>query len=445
MAMADLTDTEQEVLRAHAKAIVHMRRQHEERRFGLIFGAGIGVDVGLPNWDELINRIARHPSVTGQRAIQDAAGLDQSLAIRIQKPFEWFRLRNPAPAQANHESLRHREKRLIAQWREIVTHCLYETVSNYSPEGIRDRHPYLGAYTEIIQSSEVTVNYNFDESIQLLISASPKSTDAPKLYRRTFKTISKGTMRPRAIYPVIYHPNGFLSRNLIESTDQIVFTEESFADQLLQVSQHKEDFLLGHLATKTCLFIGLSLNDPNLKHLLRQCATANPGQCHYYVCYNEDEKLCDEAKEAIRHANFQVYNLITLFLNRKQIAALGGLLSKPEIMLRRGAEECDINLKYLYYVTGTMGVGKSTCLSNLYSITTYDEWTQERLPALAKDRKDLTDGEVLEVDAWLRDEFYRKNWNLSEARIGLHLIDRPPPLTRLPSRMSPSGDRKPEI
>src|SRR3979411_1060176 len=118
--MADLTNIEQEVLRTHAKAIVHMRRQHEEKRFGLIFGAGIGQDLGLPRWDELVTRIAQHAQVEGTQAIQGADGLDQSLTIRIQKLFEWFRIRHPAPAHTNHETLRHREKQLIADWREIV-------------------------------------------------------------------------------------------------------------------------------------------------------------------------------------------------------------------------------------------------------------------------------------------------------------------------------------
>jgi hypothetical protein len=425
--MVDLSRVEASVLRKHAKAIVHMRSQKKERRFGLIFGAGIGKDLKLPNWDELVQRIAKHPAINGEPAIRDDEGTDQSLTIRIQKLFEWFRLNRKSPGETTHLSgRRHQEKALVAEWRKIVRECLYQTViDEYTSAGIRDKHPYLAKYIEIIQLSEVTVNYNFDETVQLLILGAEAGSSSSRAYARKFRTISKGTMRPHALYPVIYHPNGYLPRNLLESTDQLVFTEESFADQLLQINQHKEDFLLNHFATKTCLFIGLSLNDANLKHLLRRSAAANPGQCHYYVCFNEG-RICDEAKIAMRYANFQVYNLVTLFMNKEEIAALGSLISKPDDELRRGAEAQEINLKYLYYLTGTMGVGKSTCLSNLYSLTTYDEWTQERLPALAKDRKQLTEDEKTAVDEWLGEEFYRKNWTLSEESMGVHLVDRPP-------------------
>ena len=171
--------------------------------------------------------------------------------------------------------------------------------------------------------------------------------------------------------------------------------------------------------------IGLSLNDPNLKHLLRRSATTNPGQCHYYVCFYDKEPINEDAQVSITNANFQVYNLITLFLNRKEIAALGSLISMDENELRQAAEELDINLKYVFYVTGPMGVGKSTCLANLYSLTTYDEWSQERLPVLAKDRHGLVAAEDAQIREWLGEEFYRKNWRLSESRVGIHLVDRP--------------------
>src|SRR5205085_6971897 len=101
-------------------------------------------------------------------------------------------------------------------------------------------------------------------------------------------------------------------------------------------------------------------------------------------------------------------------------------ISMDEPELRQGAEEFGINLKYVYYVTGPMGVGKSTCLGNLYSLTTFDEWSQERLPALAKDRHELASNEDAEVRRWLGEEFFKKNWSLSESQIGIHLVDRPP-------------------
>ena len=426
--MADAANVEDRVLRQHARAIVHMRGQLKEHRFGLVFGAGIGQDIQLPSWEELVGRIANHPRVAGQDAVKVTSGMDQSHTIGIQKLFEWYRSKNLATNSANHRDRLNKEKFIIADWRSIVVSCLYATVDPlvYNPQAIKQSHPYLGAYEDIIRASPVTINYNFDQTLQILLSDSISGLQPHALHQRNFRTISRGRVRSRRTSPVIYHPNGFLAQNLMESTDQIVFTEESFADQLLDMNQHKEDFLLHHFSNMTCLFIGISLNDANLKHLLRQNASVNPGQCHYYVCFDEDGVLNTGAREAIRLANFQVYNLVTLFMGRQELAALGRLLSTQDDMLRQQAETLSVNLKYVFYMTGPMGVGKSTCLSHFYSATTLDEWTQERLPALAKDRNTLEPAERDAVDEWLRGEFYRKNWNLSEARFGVIVVDRPP-------------------
>jgi hypothetical protein len=45
-----------------------MRQQFSRNRFGLVFGAGIGVALNFPNWTELLERIARHPAVGGNQS-----------------------------------------------------------------------------------------------------------------------------------------------------------------------------------------------------------------------------------------------------------------------------------------------------------------------------------------------------------------------------------------
>jgi hypothetical protein len=45
------------------RAIVHLRAQKNDNRLGLIFGAGISVELDYPNWDELVRRISEHKQV----------------------------------------------------------------------------------------------------------------------------------------------------------------------------------------------------------------------------------------------------------------------------------------------------------------------------------------------------------------------------------------------
>jgi len=54
------------VLVRHWRAILHMRQQIAERRFGLVLGAGASAKLGFPDWKTLILRIASHRDVRGK-------------------------------------------------------------------------------------------------------------------------------------------------------------------------------------------------------------------------------------------------------------------------------------------------------------------------------------------------------------------------------------------
>lgn len=185
--------------------------------------------------------------------------------------------------------------------------------------------------------------------------------------------------------------------------------------------------LAHHLSKNTCLLIGLSLQDSTLRHLLRQSARINPGHYHYYVAFVKDrQKLDPEEAQSIRAANFEVYNLITLFLTSKEIKALGELIAMNDGDFRFNATENEHNIKYCFYVTGAIGAGKSTVVSYFRSLQTHDEWPERRPPELAKYPGDLTDEEQEKADNWIASQFNRKNWNLCDLKDGIHVVDRSP-------------------
>ena len=235
---------------------------------------------------------------------------------------------------------------------------------------------------------------------------------------------------------IIYHPNGFLPYNLIEgASDNIVFSEDSFADQLIASMSGHYSTLLHHLSKNTCLLIGLSLDDSTLKHLLRQSATINPGHYHYFVAYIKDKnKISKNQLRAIRASNFDLYNLITLFLDENDIKILGDLIQLKEDVFEDECKEAKVERKYVYYLTGAVGCGKTTTLSYFRNLTTFSEWPDQRLDLLAKPFDKLTVKERKKVDDWLGKMFHKKNKGLSHIKEGITVIDRTPldPLTFTP-------------
>src|SRR5262249_46335235 len=134
-----------------------------------------------------------------------------------------------------------------------------------------------------------------------------------------------------------------------------------------------------------------------------QSAVSNPGHIHYLVYFVADESGYDAATfNAIFDANFSCYNLYTLFLDRAGIKALGELISISEDAFN--VQYSGAMRKFVYYLIGSVGVGKSTAISNFRNLITYDEWVDERRSDMAVPEKRLPRSkkqkQVAEINRW---------------------------------------------
>lgn len=210
-------------------------------------------------------------------------------------------------------------------------------------------------------------------------------------------------------------------------SENLVFSEGEFADQLIDVMSGHYATLTSHLTNYTCLFLGLSLGDTTLKHLLRQNVHCNPGHPHYYVRYiRQDEANSGEAVDAEALANFDVYGVITLRLNKAEIASLGRLLSCVDSDFKEGLDRLGVRNRYVYYVSGAVGAGKSAVVQQLRCLSTLSEWVDQRPILLEKPHSELTKEERAKVDEWISAQFRRKNFRLISSADGIVACDRTP-------------------
>ena len=78
MKQAEFCTDPQSLMRAHSRAIVHLRSQNQpdRKRMGLIIGAGVSKGIenqqshaSLPDWPTLIQRIATDPEIRGEKLL----------------------------------------------------------------------------------------------------------------------------------------------------------------------------------------------------------------------------------------------------------------------------------------------------------------------------------------------------------------------------------------
>jgi hypothetical protein len=399
-----------------------MRWQLDAERFGVIFGAGASRDLGFPTWEGLVQRVVDSPEVDGATLTKE---VQKPLPIVAEVAFHAFRQRYIDEVRAVSSNANDVERLITSRWIELIHRCLYDGV----PESVADllaRDTVYKHLLPVVRLSPITVNYNYDDTLQRLLLHTRRDVDKG----RGFETIVDPNLQHSHTNNVLYHPNGFLPRNHLERTaDKIIFNDGTFADQISDFMMGTFSSMLHHLSQHTWLLVGLSLSDETLRHMLHKSALLNPGHYHYHIEHcRAPVGALTSAMRCQAAANFETYNLITLFLDSSEIATLGQCLAAPAHDLRALAEESNVRLSYTFYLAGVPSVGKSTSLSHFKNLATWDEWLEERLPEMGKPFLTLTEEERLKVDAWIMNQVGLKNRRLLDAErdggIGITVVDR---------------------
>jgi hypothetical protein len=411
-----LLSTDLPLLSRHARAIYHMRAQLADQKLIPVFGAGSSRPIGLPNWADLVQRLADHAELSAAHLTTGSS----SQTSKVQLIFNHFKrcqleLGESEPPVVETKLF---ERRLSRRWREIVHECLYRDTKDVGS------HPYLAAFVPLIRKAPLTVNYNFDDSLQELLDLHP---DTNSTQARGFETIWEPTVQFRYRTCVIYHPNGFLPRKIERGpSPRLVFLEDSYADQLIDAQRGHYSTLLSHFQRFTSLLIGLSLDDPTLRHLLRQSATSNPGHVHYYVAFCEKELPSAERQRAVRESNFHTYNLVTIFLTAEDYGSLGRLLTASDQEFALASDQVRQPINFVYYLSGAVGSGKTTSLGAFKSLKTYDEWLEDKIELLHRASDSLNPTEKATVDSWINKQMRGRNYLISRDNHKVSIVDRSP-------------------
>jgi SIR2-like domain len=307
-------------LLAHApRAVAHLRAQLRRQRLGLAFGSGASEDLGFPNWKTLVRKIARHKHVAARHLLkkfiaspqQRKAGPleERSLASITQMLFCAYRTKAMRRLRLSEPLSFLCEQEIRTGWMKVIHWALYEKVSPTTREKRIRRHSYITSFLDIIKKAPMTVNYNFDDTLEKMLMFN--RSEEEKVTTRGYESTYKPNSQFKSESGVIYHPNGFLPSVFEDgASPDLIFSDESFRDQLISAASGQYVQLANFLFRNTCLLIGLSLEDTTLQHLLRQSAVTIPGHVHYLVHFVENDNEYDqEACAAIFAANFSCYNL----------------------------------------------------------------------------------------------------------------------------------------
>ncbi len=248
----------------------------------LVFGAGINCDYGAKDWKGLIKSLNKEFYKSNEKAIDDTkhyVGNELFVASKVLKTngFDIYK-------SLNHELYQFEEARSFNDPNSTLYKCV-----DYI-----EKHP-----------GTTVITYNYDTNLEYLLRK--RDIFYTTVYDESSFAIKNSVC-------TIYHVHGLLPYDKFNEekfTSSLVFSESEYFNLYnnpysWNISKQLHDF-----SFNVCLFIGISLTDPNMKRLLE--LSSNPLKFNFIFIKKEKEILGPVFKDLTNY--YFTYDLIPIWID----------------------------------------------------------------------------------------------------------------------------------
>lgn len=251
------------------KYIEQLKSQYKKDNIVLFVGAGVSYDANIPTWDSLISELY-------------VSLIDKQLKIhKIEiNDDDKEKIKNSVIKQNGNSPLiqtRFLKISFEENFNESVREILYKSVVETS--GLLEEIGQLCIPNRGKLGIRAIINYNFDDLIERNL----------KRLRVKHQSIYAEPMHPDSDALGVYHVHGFLPQDKEDYDDLentlLVFSEDGYHKLMLDPYNWANISQLNFMVNNTCLFIGVSMTDPNMRRLL-EIATQkvyDSDLCQHYV------------------------------------------------------------------------------------------------------------------------------------------------------------------
>lgn len=252
------------------KYIKQLQTQYENDNIVLFLGAGASSAAKIATWNTLISELFF--ALIDRQLSENNIQIEEEDKRKIVK--ELINQNGSSPLLQT----RFLRNGFESDFEELVREILYKNASDSSD--LLEEIGQLCIPNRGKLGVRAIVNYNFDNLIEKNL----------KRLRIKYHSIYGEGMVPDTDELGIYHVHGFLPQekenydNLAKSL--LVFSEEGYHKLMLEPYNWANISQLNYMINNTCLFIGLSMTDPNMRRLLEVAAqkrTENDGECQHYA------------------------------------------------------------------------------------------------------------------------------------------------------------------
>ncbi|MFH1321366.1 MAG: SIR2 family protein [Bacteroidota bacterium] len=224
-----------------------INKAYRNEKLVFVMGAGISMNYGLPSWDVLLQKI-----------MVTTIEKEQSASNALSKLFT--ELFSPSPLIAGRYLQKYYEKK-NSSFEEAVRKVLYENLNISKTSSIMDEIVKFCVAAGKSPNIDSIITYNFDDIVEQHLLKT--NVEIP------FRPIYGVGMNPEPGELPIYHVHGFLpEKSKLNDSNQITFGENVYHKQYTDIYSWNNIVQINKFRDFTCLFIGSSLTDPNIRRLL---------------------------------------------------------------------------------------------------------------------------------------------------------------------------------
>jgi len=276
-----------------------LEKTYDKRGLVIALGAGVSVGCGLPNWEELLKKLAfKCFGDRGGSLFEDLKADGYNLPaiagiIRAQDPDRF-------PADVREALYSHDE------FKEYYPNGVTKSNRRSFISFIHRCNPTLRAIAAMCakkkQGKETyTINPRIHALINFNVDALLQAYTYARYEKRLIRTVERPSAGSRPGKISMYHMHGFLrfddkSDDLTkDAPDALVFSEQEYFDVFNEPTSLFNYTFLYLLREHSCLFIGLSLKDDNIRRLLHY------SRMEREAAYEKELGKAPSARKIIRH------------------------------------------------------------------------------------------------------------------------------------------------
>ena len=258
---------------------------YKKERLVLVLGAGVSIGYGLPNWDTLLQKLLLNTFIIETREPKDVSLLLAKLFTEIFSPSPLISARY---LREYYKENPKKEKEKIS-FEEAVKNAIYEEIDLKNESDLFKEIRQFCVAPGKSPNLDSIITYNYDDILETYLSA--LDIDIP------YKAIHCAGINPTLGELPIYHVHGFLpQKGVLDEENGIILSEDMYHQQYSEIYSWNNMIQIEKFRDKTCLFIGISFTDPNLRRLLdiAKSLRGKPRRYHYLIKKQYDSKTLEE-------------------------------------------------------------------------------------------------------------------------------------------------------